>query len=292
MVRQPYVFDVQDLQPDTAVDLGMLPSGALHRGLYALERFAYRHAAAVSTLTEAMRARITAKGVPGDKVVKAGLWAAPDLLALPSGRVDDGIRAELGLGDGFIALHVGNMGVKQGLNVIVDAARRAARRDVRYVLVGDGAMRRALEDRVRRERLDNVTIIPLLPRDRFQRLLAAADVALVTQQRVVSDVVFPSKVLTLMAAARPVIASVAERSEIAAVIREAGAGMVVPPEDPVTLAAAVEQLCADAAARTAAGDAGRDYVVRFHSRSAALGRFAREVEQHAASLAGVTVTTA
>jgi colanic acid biosynthesis glycosyl transferase WcaI len=83
--RVPYVFHVADLQPDTALDLGMVRPGRFARLLYAVERLGYRHAAIVSTLTEAMRARIIAKGIPAEKVMLFADWADPQLFALAGG---------------------------------------------------------------------------------------------------------------------------------------------------------------------------------------------------------------
>jgi len=104
----------------------------------------------------------------------------------------------------------------------------------------------------------------------FLDLLAAADVCLVTQQRTVADIVFPSKVLTLLAAGRPVVASVSPGSEVARVVREADAGLVVPPEDPGSLREAVATLRGDAAARDASGERGRAYARRHWDRERVL----------------------
>src|SRR5438045_5262342 len=118
----------------------MMKQGLLIRLLYGLERFAYRQASLISTLTDAMRTRIVAKGIPESKVVVSPVWAEPELFALPSD--DKGIREELRLGDAHLVVHAGNMGVKQGLDVVLDAAALTrARSDVLFLLVGDGAMR-------------------------------------------------------------------------------------------------------------------------------------------------------
>jgi colanic acid biosynthesis glycosyl transferase WcaI len=268
--RVPYVFHVADLQPDTALDLGMMKPGRVARFLYAVERFAYRHAVKTSTLTEAMRDRILAKGVPAENVLLFSDWADPRLFDLKPGQRDPEIRRELRLDDDFIVLHAGNMGVKQGLHVVLETAQRTKDRTTRYVLVGDGVMRHELEARARAMGLANVRILPLLDRDRFNRLLATADVCLVTQQRAVADVVFPSKVLTLLAAAKPVVASVAEGSEVARVIKAADAGEVVAPEDPDELAAAVDKLRVDAVRRTRMAESGRSYARRHWDRAMAL----------------------
>lgn len=280
--RVPFIFHVADLQPDTALDLGMMKPGRAARLLYAVERLAYRRAAIVSTLTPAMRARIVAKGIPETKVVLFADWADPQLFALHPGAESRSIREELGLGDSFIVLHAGNMGVKQGLDVVLDAAERTrGNASLLYVLVGDGAMRPRLEARARALDLTNVKFVPLLPSDRFLHLLAAADVCLVTQQRTVADIVFPSKVLTLLAAGKAVIASVDARSAVARAITDAGAGLVVVPEDADDLVAAIETLRSDRARRSEMGASGRAYAGRHWERTQTLTYMAETLERTA-----------
>src|SRR5438105_1542355 len=244
--RVPYVFHVADLQPDSALDLG--------------ERLAYRRAALVTTLTDAMRRRIVAKGIPDGKVVLLSDWADPALFSVPLRGGGEAFRRAFGLEGRFLVAHAGNMGVKQGLEVVLEAAAQSRRDpDLVWVLVGDGAMRASLEGRATALGLSNVRFVPLQPRTMFLDLLAAADLCLVTQQRTVADIVFPSKVLTLLAAGRPVVASVSPGSEVARVVREAGAGLVVPPGDPGALREAVLTLRGEAARRDACGERGRAY---------------------------------
>ncbi len=256
--RVPYVLHVADLQPDAAVDLGMLPQGRLIKALYRLEAAGYRNAALISTLTEAMRRRIIAKGVPADKVVLFSDWVDPQLFSIAARATTRHTTPDAP----FTVAHFGNMGVKQGLDVIIEAAR-LSRDDpgIAYLLVGDGAARPTLEAKVRELNLPNLRFLPLQPHDRFLELLAHSDICLVTQQRTVSDIVFPSKVITLLAASRPVIASVGERSEVARVVAESGAGITIAPEDPAMLADAVGRLRADPDLTVRMGRAGRAYAV-------------------------------
>jgi colanic acid biosynthesis glycosyl transferase WcaI len=246
----PYVFHVPDLQPDAALDLGMLPAGRLTQLLYGVERLAYRNAALVSTLTEAMQDRIVAKGIAREKVVRFPDWADPAFFDVPRPGGAATFRKTYGIGDRFLVVHAGNMGVKQGLDVVLDAALLSRDRpEILYLLVGDGAVRRPLELRARRMGLTNVQFLPLQPRDVFLDMLAATDVGLVTQHEAVADVVFPSKVLTLFAAGRCVLASVRATSEVARVVRAAGAGGVVQPGNPRALVDAIVAVRADGATR-------------------------------------------
>jgi colanic acid biosynthesis glycosyl transferase WcaI len=277
--RVPYVLHVTDLQPDAAVDLGMLAHGRLVRAFYRLEAAAYRHAAMVSTLSEAMRGRIIAKRVPPEKVVLFSDWVEPALFKIPPPPV----RADRGSAGEFVVAHFGNMGVKQGLEIVVEAARlSAAEKAITYLLVGDGAARANVQVRAGSLGLSNLHFLPFQPRERFFELLTRANVCLVTQRRTVADVVFPSKVLTLLAAARPVIASVGADSEVSRVIAESGAGMTIAPEDPRALADAVATLRANPLVRERMGRAGRVYARERWEREGVL----KSTEQRLAALVG------
>lgn len=242
--RIPFLFHVEDLQPDAAVDLGMLRVGRLTKFLYGVERLAYRHAALVSTITEAMRLRIVSKGIPDHKVILSSAWADPTCFAVPLQGGGEMFRQKFGFGDRFLVIHSGNMGVKQGLEVILHAALQS-RGDsgIAYLLVGDGVMRPQLEREAQTLGLHNLYFLPLQPKAMFLDMLAAADICLVTQQQSVADIVFPSKVVTLLSAGRPVVASLSSSSEVAYVVTEAGSGVVTPPEDPVALRDTLLSLC-------------------------------------------------
>ncbi len=258
--RIPFVYDVMDLQPDAAAELGMLRSGALLRVLYKLERFAYRRAVLISTLTEGMRRRIITKSVPPQKVILFPTRSEGELLLVDRGAGGKAFRRDHGLEGKFVVAHSGNMGIKQGLDVVLHAAEISrSRADIVYLLVGDGAGRRHLESRAAAKNLANVKFLPLLPREQYLQMLAAVDLSLITQQRSVADFVFPSKTVSLMTAGCPILASVNSGSEVARMINRAGAGLVIAPEDPESLVAAVTRLEKDTARLRAMSEAGRRY---------------------------------
>jgi colanic acid biosynthesis glycosyl transferase WcaI len=271
LLRVPYVLHVEDLQPDAAVDLGMIRGRRLTSALYALERMAYRGAASISTLNEAMANRIRAKGVAREKVLVLPHGADPDVFHVRETANGARFRHAHGLEDEFLVAHAGNMGVKQGLNVILDAA--ALSRDIPkiiYLLVGDGATRVALERRVADQNLSNVRFLPQLPRMEFHDFLAAADLSLVIQQRPVADILFPSKVETLMAAGQPILASLNGESAVARVLRDSGAGEVVEPEDPRALLDSILALRRERSRLAAMGARGQDYAREHWDRKRAL----------------------
>jgi colanic acid biosynthesis glycosyl transferase WcaI len=180
-------------------------------------------------------------------------------------------RASLGLKDEFLIVHSGNMGVKQGMEVILGAAQ-LSRGDpsLQYLLVGDGAQRKKLQSDARMMKLENVQFLPLLSDDRYRELLGATDVGLITQQKCVADIVFPSKVITLMASGRAIVASVSNTSEVAKVLTKAQAGLVVPAEDSISLITAVTALRDDSSLRSEIARNARDFARRNWNRDVIL----------------------
>ncbi len=254
----PFIFHVQDLQLDAARDLAIIRQPLLFALLERLERFLFTRAQAVTTISRAMAARIKDKGVPAARIHLLPNWA--DLEDIKPGERRNALRTELGLGDEVMVLYAGNMGEKQGLEVILEAAA-LTRHDpnIRYVCVGEGAARKRLMDRARRLALDRVSFLPLQSRDRFPLLLAAADLHLIVQKQRASDLVMPSKLGNILAAGRAFIATALPETELGRVTLESRAGLLVPPEDAGSLAQAIMNLARDRAARRKMGVRARKF---------------------------------
>ncbi|BET68295.1 WcaI family glycosyltransferase [Opitutales bacterium ASA1] len=277
--RSPYVFHVQDMQPDAAVMLGLLKRGILTRILYGFERWAQRHAALVSGITPGMLRMFTMKGVRADRLVLFPNWM-PETNAVPPEA--SRFRREHGVSsDEFLAVYSGNLGKKQGLNVILDAAARlkdgldgvgSGSGKIRFVIAGDGVEKPALTARIARERLDNVLLLPLQPRESYRCLLADANVCLVTQQPGSGALFFPSKLLDILAHAKPVVAVADRGGELESAVLEGHFGWVVPPGSPDELANTLLQAATDRAALTIAARSGAHWVGRFE-RERVLDRF-------------------
>jgi colanic acid biosynthesis glycosyl transferase WcaI len=258
-LKAPYVFDVEDLQPDAAADLGMLPRPLLPM-LYRLEGMAYRHASLVTTVTEGMRQRIITKGIPEARVAIVPPPADRSLFSVGSAEQGQTFRCKHNLDGKFVVAHSGNMGVKQGLDLVLDVATQMKeRREIAFLLAGDGAMKSDLELRAEALRLDNVTFLPLQEKAEFLNMLAAIDVALIVQRPSVSDIAFPSKTVTLLAAARPVAASVSANSEVARVLGRSRGGLVTEAGEAEPLAQSILELFKDPERRSVMGRCGREY---------------------------------
>jgi len=276
--RATFVLHVQDLVPDIAVSLGMLRNPAAIAAARRLEQFVYRRAHQIVVLSNGFAENLRAKGVPARKITVLPDWMDTDFIrpapraAEGNGGVAGAFRARMGIpSEVFLAAHAGNMGVKQKLEVLLDAA--AAAPEKCFLLVGDGVERARLEHAAAERRLANVKILPLLPRDELPALLAACDALVLNQAASVVDAVVPSKLLAYMAAGRPVVAATHPASESAALVRAADCGLAVAAEQPAALAAALETLRRDSSLAHRLGDNGRRHVERHFARTSVLEKF-------------------
>ena len=260
----PFVFHVQDMQPDAAIGLGMLKANWFTKALYALEAFNYRNAARVSGITQGMLKAFRSKGVADSKLIYF-----PNAIALEdtSGPARGAFRARYGFaGEEFLAIYAGNLGVKQGLDVLLETAPLLCDRRIRIVICGDGAQREALAQRIKESNLPNVSMLPLQVGWDYRALLVDADVCFITQQAGSGNSFFPSKLLGLLAESKPVVTVAAPECELALAVNEGQFGVNVPPGRTGDLATLLDQLAADPAQLASFGAAGRKYVEQFEKQ--------------------------
>ena len=273
----PYVFHVQDLQPDAAVGLGMLRAGWFTRVLYWLEAFAYRHATRISGISEEILNAFRAKGVPEAKLILFPNGAVlPDDSQIPA---RGQFRAKNGLAaDEFLAIYAGNLGVKQCLNILLDAAEQLRGSDkIRIVICGDGAERAALEKSTEDRRLSNVSMLPLHFGLDYRELLADADVSLITQQSGSGNAFFPSKLLVTLAHGSPVVTVADDKSALARAVAEGRFGVNLRPGQAEQLATTFRELAQDRERLRQWSHHGRIYVRRFEQHSL-LADFYRQLQ--------------
>jgi colanic acid biosynthesis glycosyl transferase WcaI len=260
--RAPCVFHVQDMQPDAAVGLGMLKPSWFTRALYALEAWAYRHAARVSGITTGMLKTFRNKGVPDSKLIyfPNAIELANDEPAPARGE----FRQRHGFpSQDFLAIYAGNLGVKQGLEVLLETAALLRDKPIRFLICGDGAQREALAARAAEMRLPNFNMLPLQRGRDYRALLVDADVCFITQQAGAGNSFFPSKLLGLLAESKPVVTVAAPECELALSVAEGNFGVNVPPGRPQELAALLDSLANDRERLWIYGVNGRRYVEQF-----------------------------
>lgn len=263
--RGALLYNVQELYPDFAVKLGQLRNPLLIRMLLWLERFVYQRASAVAVIGEGMRQAIIAKGVPAEQVHLIPNFV--DTGVLCPGARDNAFRRELGVGAAFVVTYAGNLGMAQGLDVLLEAAALLRdRKDIVFVLVGDGVLRDQLAGMIRDRTLDNARLVPHQPYARVPEIYAASDLCVVSMVGAIAAEAVPSKVLRIMACGRPVLAMTDASSDLARDVTSSGAGIVVPPASAAAVAQAVVEWADDPARCSGAGGAGRAWVTRRYSR--------------------------
>jgi len=276
--RSRSILHVQDLQPDVAVNLGMLGRGPLTSFLYALERQTYAQADYISSISHGMLEAIKAKGVPQDKLFLFRNWAN-DSTVRPRDRAT-AYREEWGLGEKFVVLYSGNLGVKQGLEMMLDAAQRLVHQaDIVFVIVGDGGERDRLIGDARRRRLTNVIFKPLQPFAQLEALLATADVSAIPQRPGVNDIVMPSKLGNILASGRPLIVAADAGTELETMVRSAGCGHCVEPGNARAMARAVLRLRGSPEECARLGLNGIKLTQTSLSEHAVLSQFAAKLEE-------------
>ncbi len=272
--RAPFVFNVQDLFPQNAIDLGALRNPVLIAFFRNLERFIYRRAAAIALHSEGNAAWLRRDGVEAAKLRVVHNWV--DTETHRPGTDATSNRFRKGFEGRFVVLFAGVMGYAQDMETIVEAAARLREEPrIVFLLVGDGSERAGVERRVRELGLDNVRLLPFVSREDYPQIVAACDVGLVTLKKTMKTPVVPSKLPTYMASARPVIVSVNPESDAGALVRAADCGLLVPPGDPEAMAAAIRSLLNDPARASALGARGREYALRHLTRRACIDEIER-----------------
>jgi colanic acid biosynthesis glycosyl transferase WcaI len=255
--KAPYVFNIQDVFPDVAVDLGLLKSPRLIRAAQRLERWCYDHADAVTVLSEDLRDNLAAKTRRPETLHVIPNFVDTDWIV--PGPVENSYRREFGLEGKFVVMYAGNVGFSQSLDVVLQAAVALAYEpDLVFVINGAGSARPELETKARG--LNNVRFIDMQPLERLPEVLAAGDIHLVPLRKGLARSSVPSKSYSILAAGRPLIASVDEGSEVARVVERAGAGTAVPPDDAEALTKALRAMLDSPDSARQMGNAGRAYV--------------------------------
>jgi colanic acid biosynthesis glycosyl transferase WcaI len=230
-----------------------------------MQRGGYERADAVTVLSEELQDNVGAKTSRPDKVRVIPNFV--DAAAIAPAERDNSYRREFGLEDKVVVMYAGNVGLSQSLDIVVEAAAALAHEDdVVFVINGQGAARKELEKTARG--LSNVRFVDMQAVERLPEVLAAADIHLVPLKRGLARSSVPSKTYSILAAARPLIASVDRGSEVARLVERADAGIAVPPEDAEALTKAIRRLLEAPAERARMGRSGRRFVETWASPAA------------------------
>jgi len=264
---------IQDFEVDAAFELGILRADWLKRWVLLAERWVMHRFDRVSTISVKMLERLGSKGVASDSTVLFPNWI--DLGEIHPLAIESSFRSSLGiLPSQIVALYSGNMGEKQGLEIVLEAAIKLKENmNIRFVLCGDGAAKVCLQKKYAEQA--NVMWLPLQPLEKLNDLLNMADVHLLPQRGDVADLVMPSKLLGMLASGRPVLTTAARDTQVGGLVSQCG--VLSSADDVCAFSSVLQQLAANPPERKRLGMAGRLIAEREFSKDVVLGEFEQEL---------------
>lgn len=276
--RVPFVFEVRDLWPQSAVEMGVLKNRWLIRALEKIEMHLYARAALIVPVAESSRDYLLAKGIAPEKikVITNGVDAA--YLDSPSVTPEE-VRRQLKLEGKFVVSYIGTHGMAHALQVVLTVAKRFSKEpNVHFLFVGEGAEKENLKQLAEQLSLGNLTFLDEQPRERLLGFYRASDVSLVPLRRLeIFRKVLPSKLFELMGVGCPVICGV--EGEAARLVAAAESGVCIEPENEDALFDAINRLRADPELRKQLGDNGRQFVKANYLRSALAEKYLSVISQ-------------
>ena len=243
--KVPLVCHIQDLQVDAARDLGMIKNRHFLNLMLKFERYLLSKGNAVSTISSGMQKKIEYKGIAPSKIIMFPNWV--DVNFIRPLTKEESLRRELGLcHEVKVVLYSGNLGEKQGLELLIEAARHFQPSEACFVIVGSGGGKARLEEMVKSYGLTNVRFYPLQPHEKLSALLAIADLHLVLQKRSAADLMMPSKLTSILAAGGCPLVTAVPNTTLYDTIKAHELGILVEPESLEALIDGIKYaLCTD-----------------------------------------------
>lgn len=264
--KAPFIFNVQDIFPQSVIDLGLLKNKVLIKISEAMEKFIYKKARYITVHSDGNRENIISKNVNPEKIVTIHNWVDTDLIKSTEGW-DNSFRNKNNLNGRFVVSFAGVMGFAQGLDIVVNCAELLrSYKDILFLLVGDGVKKDGLIKKVEDVQLNNIKFLPLQPKEIYLSILSASNICLVTLDKNVKTPVVPAKLLNIMASGRPVVACMNLKGDAPKIIKDAKCGYCVESDDVESFSKAILKLYNNTSLRDEFGKNGREYAVRHFSR--------------------------
>ncbi|OGC22576.1 hypothetical protein A3J90_06540 [candidate division WOR-1 bacterium RIFOXYC2_FULL_37_10] len=270
--KKKLISNIQDLYPKTVIDLGLLKNKFLIKVSKWMELFVYRKSDFITVHSEGNKDYVVNNGAKTESVYVVHNWVDIDLIR--PGEKKNEFSEKYKLTDKFVVSFAGVMGFAQGLEVVIYAAEILKdKNNIRFVLVGDGVKKSWLEKETKRLNLKNLVFIPTQKREIYPDILHSSDICLVTLKKDLATPVVPGKLLSIMAAGRPVIASLPLAGDAPKIVEKNICGLCVEPDSPKELAKAVLKLYNDHNLLEKMGRNGRIAAEKFFSRKSCVDEY-------------------
>ncbi|CAN8139474.1 colanic acid biosynthesis fucosyltransferase WcaI [uncultured Thiomicrorhabdus sp.] len=266
------VLHIQDFEVDAAFDLGIVKAGWLKKFIYGVERFLMRRFDRVSTISQSMMNLLDKKQIDRERQLFFPNWVDTSIihpLECSSYRDDLNISD-----DTVVCLYSGNMGLKQGLEIIIEAAKLLEKEKIVFLMAGFGAAVDVLKEKS--SGMDNVVWLPLQPFERLNQFLNVADIHLLPQQAGAADLVMPSKLTGMLSSGRSIVATADMGTEVHTVLN--GMAEISPPGHVEEFAEAIQRLASNPQTRKEYGCKNRQYAEENLNVEAIMSRFEDELK--------------
>lgn len=279
LLRCPVVLNIQDIQHEAAVSVGLLKNKFAIEAFTRLERFACHQADKITVIAEGFRENLLNKGIPEEKIALIHNWVDVNFIR-PLPKEENYFRIKNNLTGKFVVLYSGNIALTQDLPTVIKAAARLKDiPDIKFAIVGEEKAIDRVRDYCEMYDAPNVILQPFQPRKKLPEMLAAADVGLVVQKANVIAFNMPSKIPVLLASGRAIVGSVPDTGTAAQAIRKSGGGLVVPPQDPDHLADAILKLYHDRDLTETLGRKGRQHALECYGFEDTLNKYEAVFEE-------------
>ncbi len=233
-----FIYHIQDLQLDAAKQLGLIKSEFLLSVVEGFEKIILKRSHYVSTISDGMMRKVNSKGIPSNKIISFRNWIDTSLMAPASS--DPKIRNLFGIDSSKkVILYSGNIGEKQGIEIIIEVAEALRDSEAFFLIIGDGAFRKKLQDLAQSKRLENIKIFPLQPIELLPGILNMADLHLVLQKKAAADLVMPSKLAAILSIGGVAIVSAEEGTTLYEIVSQNNMGILIEPESAMALKEAI-----------------------------------------------------
>ena len=272
--RRPFVLILQDIHPDAGIAIGKINHPLLIRLTVAMRDLQLSMSKKLVAIGQNMAGRLIEAGVETEKIEVIENWIDTDrVVPLPR---DNAFARRHGLVDKFVVMHSGNVGLIQGLEVMIEAAALLRQRpSFQFVIIGDGAKKAQLMARAAELKLENILFLPYQDKKDLKYSLSSADLHLISLEPSMTGILLPSKLYGILAVGRPIVAALDQDNEIAALIKKYELGAVGPPQDAAALARNISQLARRKKFRREAGVRARALVEEKYSRQKAISKYGR-----------------
>ncbi len=248
------ILHIQDFEVNAAFELGILKINWAKKFIYSFEYFLMKRFDKVSSISEAMLDKLNQKGIVQKRRILFPNWVDTEFIH-PLEAISK-YREELNIPlDRTVALYSGNIGEKQGLEIVIEAARNLINKNIQFIICWSGAAESRLKALAKG--LDNIIWLPLQPIERLNDFLNVADIHLLPQQADVADLVMPSKLTGMLSSGRPIIATAHVDTQVGNVVKDCG--IVVSPGDLCIFSDAIQKLSSNVDLRNKLGRKAREY---------------------------------